>query len=37
MRSKTLVVSNILSTIYAGYLLWFFGGAIVSSGGMDYI
>ena len=37
MRSKTLVVSNILSTIYAGYLVWFFGGAIVSAGGMDYI
>ena len=37
MRSKTLVVSNILSTIYAGYLVWFFGGASVSAGGMDYI
>ena len=37
MRSKTLFISNILSTLYAGYLLWFFGGAIIAAGGMDYI
>ena len=37
MRSKTLLISNILSTLYAGYLLWFFGGAIIASVGMDYI
>ena len=37
MRSKTLLISNILSTLYAGYLLWFFGGAIIAAGGMDYI
>ena len=37
MRSKVLFVSNILSTIYAGYLLWFFGGAVIAAGGMDYI
>lgn len=33
MRSKTLLVSNILSTIYAAV----FGGGIVAAGGMDYI
>ena len=37
MRSKALLVSNVLSTIYAGYLLWFFGGALIAAGGMDYI
>jgi len=37
MRSKTLLISNILSTLYVGYLLWFFGGAIIAAGGMDYI
>lgn len=37
MRSKTLLVSNILSTLYTGYLLWFFGGAIIAAGGIDYI
>ena len=37
MRSKNLLISNILSTLYAGYLLWFFGGAIIAAGGMDYI
>ena len=37
MKSKTLLISNILSTLYAGYLLWLFGGAIIVAGGMDYI
>ena len=37
MRSKALLVSNVLSTIYAGYLLWVFGGALIAAGGMDYI
>ena len=37
MRSKTLLVSNILSTIYAAVLLYIFGGGIVVAGGMDYI
>ena len=37
MRSKTLLVSNILSTIYAAVLLYIFGGGIVAAGGMDYI
>lgn len=37
MRSKTLLVSNILSTIYASVLLYIFGGGIVAAGGMDYI
>lgn len=37
MRSKILFVSNVLSTIYAIYLLWFFSGAIIATGGMEYI
>ncbi len=37
MRSKTLLVSNLLSTIYTGYLLSVYGGAVVEAGGMDYI
>ncbi len=37
MRSKTLLVSNILATIYAAILLWVFGGAIVAVGGLEYI
>lgn len=37
MRSKVLFVSNILSTTYASYLLWYFGGALIAAGGMDYI
>ena len=37
MRSKTLLVSNILSTIYAAVLLYIFGGGIVAAGGIDYI
>lgn len=37
MRSKTLLVSNILNTIYSAILLWVFGGAIISAGGFDYI
>ena len=34
-RSITLLISNVLATIYAGYLLWAFGGAIVNAGGED--
>ena len=37
MRSKTFLVSNILSSVYAGYLLWLFGGAVIAAGGMEYI
>ena len=37
MRSKTLLVSNILSTISASVLLYIFGGGIVAAGRMDYI
>lgn len=37
MRSKTLLVSNILATIYSAYLLWFFGSAIIEAGGFEYI
>ncbi|MBR5237022.1 MAG: hypothetical protein IKW06_06610 [Clostridia bacterium] len=37
MRSKILLVSNILSTIYTACLLWIFGGAIIAAGGLDYI
>lgn len=36
-RSKTLLVSNILATIYSAYLLWVFGGAIIEAGGADFI
>lgn len=37
MRSKALFVSNILATVYAAMLLYVFGGAIVSAGGLEYI
>lgn len=37
MRSKILLISNILATIYSSILLWWFGGAIVEAGGFDYI
>ena len=36
-RSKTLLVSNILATVYSVYLLWTFGGAIIEAGGADFI
>ena len=36
-RSKTLLVSNILATLYSAYLLCTFGGAIVEAGGSDFI
>ena len=34
-RSITLLISNILATLYTGYLLLAFGGAIVEAGGED--
>ncbi len=37
MRSKTLLVSNILSAVYTAILWYIFGGAIFSAGGMDYL
>lgn len=37
MRSKTFLVSNILSTLYSGYLIYWFGGAIIEAGGLSYI
>ena len=37
MRSKVLLVSNILTTIYSSLLLWTFGGVIIEAGGLDYI
>jgi hypothetical protein len=37
MRSKALLVSNILATLYSATLLWIFGGAIIEAGGLDYI
>lgn len=37
MRSKTLLVSNILATLYSGFLLWTFGGAVIEAGGIDFI
>ena len=36
-RSKALFVANVLATLYAGYLLWVFGGAMVEAGGMDVV
>ncbi|MBE6904479.1 MAG: hypothetical protein E7480_07725 [Ruminococcaceae bacterium] len=36
-RSKTLLVSNILATLYSVYLLCIFGGAIIEAGGADFI
>lgn len=37
MRSKTFLVSNILNTLYSGYLIYWFGGAIIESGGLSSI
>ncbi len=37
MRSKALLVSNIIATIYAVILLWWIGGGIISAGGAAYI
>lgn len=37
MRSKCLLVSNILATLYSAVLLYIFGGAIIQAGGIDYI
>ena len=37
MRSKILLISNILATIYSGFLLWWFGGAIIEAGGLEYL
>lgn len=36
-RSKTLLVSNILATLYSAFLLYTFGGAIIEAGGVDFI
>lgn len=37
MRSKSLLVSNILATVYSVYLLWTFGSAFIEAGGADYV
>ncbi len=37
MRSKTLLISNIIATIYAGILLWWIGGGMIAAGGIEYI
>lgn len=37
MRSKILLISNVLATIYSAILLWWFGGAIIEAGGLEYI
>ena len=37
MRSKTLLASCILGTIYAGVLIWFCVSVFNAAGGMDYI
>lgn len=36
-RSKTLLASNILATLYSAFLLWTFGGAIIEAGGAEFI
>ncbi len=36
MRSKVLLVSNILATIYVGIIWWLFGGAFITSGGIEF-
>lgn len=37
MRSKALLFSNIIATIYAGILLWWIGGGMIAAGGIEYI
>ena len=37
MRSKVLLVSNILATVYSACLLFIFGGAVIRAGGTDYL
>lgn len=37
MRSKTLLISNILATVYTGILLWWIGGGMIAAGGVEYI
>lgn len=37
MRSKVLLVSNILATIYSAFLFYWFGSAIIETGGIEYI
>lgn len=37
MRSVTLLVSNILATLYSAFLLLTFGGAIIEAGGADFV
>lgn len=37
MRSKAFLVSNILATLYSGFLLWTFGGAVIEAGGAEFI
>ena len=36
-RSKALLVANVLATLYAGWLLWIFGGAIIEAGGAEAV
>ncbi len=37
MRSKTLLVSNVLATLYCIYLLWSLIGSIAQAGGADFL
>lgn len=37
MRSKTLLISNVLATLYSAYLIWSFGGALIEAGGINFI
>lgn len=37
MRSKVLLISNILATMYSAYLLWWFGVPIAKAGGFEYM
>ena len=36
-RSKTLLVSNVLATVYSIVLLFIFGSRIIEAGGIEYI
>lgn len=37
MRSKVLLAANLLSLLYGGYLLWYFGSPIIKYGIADFI
>ncbi len=37
MKKKSLLIANIVATVYAGYLLYAFGMPIIKAGGFDYL